>query len=157
LRFARGSSLPTVREARRFRSRSSSLASNRIHASASCVARRTCDGDPRSTIFGVMDPTERFSARADAYAQARPSYPAEVLDVLRTEYGLCRDSVVADLGSGTGIFTRLLLESGALIYAVEPNADMRAEAIRELGTNQRFRSVEGRAEATTLEDASVDL
>src|SRR5262249_46107808 len=62
----------------------------------------------------------------------------------------------------TGIFTSLLLESGATVYAVEPNADMRAEA--ERGTiasldakRARLHLVNGRAEATTLPDASVDL
>jgi SAM-dependent methyltransferase len=102
-----------------------------------------------------MDPTTRFSDRAEVYAQARPSYPQGVLDVL----GLndLRQTTIADLGSGTGIFTRLLLESGATVFAVEPNAEMRAEAERSLGGELRFRSVDGRAEATTLSSASVDL
>ena len=104
-----------------------------------------------------MDPTQRFSARADVYAQARPGYPTEVLDILRMHHGLREGAAVADLGAGTGIFTRLLLESGATVHAVEPNDDMRAEAERTLGGEPRFASVAGRAEATTLEDASVDL
>jgi SAM-dependent methyltransferase len=105
----------------------------------------------------VTDPTERFSDRASDYVKARPSYPSEVLGILRAECGLSERSVVADLGSGTGIFTRLLLESGARVHAVEPNDEMRAAAERELGSNPRFMSVRGRAEATTLAAASVDL
>jgi SAM-dependent methyltransferase len=105
----------------------------------------------------VTDPTERFSDRATDYVRARPSYPSEVLAILGAECGLREQSVVADLGSGTGIFTRLLLESGARVLAVEPNDEMRAAAERELGPNPRFSSVRGRAEATTLPDASVDL
>src|SRR6478672_9476571 len=104
-----------------------------------------------------MDPTKRFSARADVYAKARPSYPREALEILRVEYQLEKETSVADLGAGTGIFTRLLLESGALVYAVEPNADMRGEAERALHDDPRFRSVAGRAEDTTLPDASIDL
>jgi SAM-dependent methyltransferase len=104
-----------------------------------------------------MDPAKRFSARADAYAQARPSYPREALDILRTHFGLGPTTVVADLGSGTGIFTRLLLESGALVHAVEPNAEMRREAERTLANFPRFRSFSGRAEETMLPASSMDL
>lgn len=105
----------------------------------------------------MTDPTERFSDRATDYVKARPAYPNEVLGVLRRECGLSERTVVADLGSGTGIFTRLLLESGARVHAVEPNDEMRAAAERELGTNPRFSSVRGRAELTTLPNASIDL
>lgn len=105
----------------------------------------------------MTDPTERFSDRASDYVKARPSYPSEVLAVLRAECGLGERSVVADLGSGTGIFTRLLLESGARVHAVEPNDEMRAAAERELGANPLFMSVRGRAEATTLPPASIDV
>jgi SAM-dependent methyltransferase len=102
----------------------------------------------------MTDATARFSNRADAYARARPSYPRETLDILRAHHGLKSGTVVADIGSGTGIFTRLLVESGAKVFAVEPNADMRAEAERTLSG---FTSVDARAEATTLESASLDL
>jgi SAM-dependent methyltransferase len=105
----------------------------------------------------MIDPTQRFSARADAYARARPSYPRETIAILEREHGLSRNSVVADLGSGTGIFTALLLTSGATVHAVEPNADMRAEAERTLGGRAGFVSVAGTAEATTLAPSSVDL
>jgi SAM-dependent methyltransferase len=105
----------------------------------------------------VTDPTERFSDRASDYVKARPSYPREVLGVLRSECGLSERSIVADLGSGTGIFTRLLLESGARVHAVEPNDDMRGAAERDLASNPRFTSVRGRAEATTLAPASIDI
>jgi SAM-dependent methyltransferase len=105
----------------------------------------------------MTDPTTRFSDRVDDYARARPSYPRELLALLRAECGLGERSVVADLGSGTGIFTRLLLESGALVHAVEPNDEMRGVAERDLGASSRFRSVRGRAEATTLPPASIDL
>jgi SAM-dependent methyltransferase len=107
-----------------------------------------------------VDPTERFRARADVYAEARPSYPRETIDHLRRDHQLGDGVIVADVGSGTGIWTRLLLDAGATVYAVEPNADMRKKAETLLGASgegSRFRSVDGRAEATTLPDASVDL
>jgi len=104
-----------------------------------------------------MDPTERFSSRAEVYALARPSYPADVFQILREHHGLHAGAAVADLGSGTGIFTRLLLESGARVHAVEPNDDMRAKAELLLGHEPGFSSIAGRAEATSLPDASVEL
>lgn len=64
---------------------------------------------------------------------------------------------MVDLGSGTGIFTRLLLDYGASVLAVEPNADMRAEAERALAGYKGFLSIDGRAEATTLNLAPADL
>jgi SAM-dependent methyltransferase len=105
----------------------------------------------------MTDQTTRFSGRVDDYVKTRPSYPEGVLDVLREECGLGPRAVVCDLGSGTGLFTKLLLETSATVHAVEPNDEMRAAAERMLATAPGFRSVAGRAEATTLPDASVDL
>ncbi|MBA4017631.1 MAG: SAM-dependent methyltransferase [Pirellula sp.] len=101
--------------------------------------------------------TERFSDRVADYVRYRPGYPAETLDVLRDAVGLTSESVVADIGSGTGISTELLLRSGAEVYGVEPNDPMRAAAEAQLSANPRFHSVRGTAEATTLADGSVDI
>lgn len=103
------------------------------------------------------DPTTRFSGRAADYVKTRPSYPKGVLELLHRTCGLDTGQAVADLGSGTGIFTGILLESGATVHGVEPNADMRAAAEAMLGQERGFRSVAGRAEATTLPDGSIDL
>lgn len=103
------------------------------------------------------DPTERFTDRVDSYVASRPGYPAEVLDLVRDQAGLDGPFTVADVGSGTGIFSRLLLERGAVVYAVEPNRPMRTAAESASGAHPRFHSLAGRAEATTLPDASVDL
>jgi SAM-dependent methyltransferase len=80
-----------------------------------------------------------------------------VLDAIEDETARSGPSSIADVGSGTGIFTRLLLERGHTVYAVEPNVPMRSAAERELGADPRFHSIDGKAEATTLADASVDL
>ena len=103
------------------------------------------------------DPTSRFSDRVESYVRARPDYPAEALAVIRSDTGLAGALVVADVGSGTGIFSRRLLDHGHTVYAVEPNAPMREAAEEALSGNPRFHSVAGRAEATTLPDACVDL
>lgn len=102
-----------------------------------------------------MDVTSRFSNRVQDYIRARPGYPPEALDHLCLRMGLGRESAVADIGSGTGILTKPLLERVAVVHAVEPNAPMREAAERLLGGMPGFRSVEGTAESTGLPDASV--
>jgi SAM-dependent methyltransferase len=105
----------------------------------------------------MLNSTQRFSTRVENYIKYRPSYPREVLELLRLRCGLVATAVVADIGSGTGILTELLLETGAEVFAVEPNKEMREAAERLLADYGRFRSVSGTAEATTLPEASVDL
>jgi ubiquinone/menaquinone biosynthesis C-methylase UbiE len=102
-------------------------------------------------------PTERFSSRVENYVRFRPSYPKEVIEVLRTECGLTPNSIVADIASGTGLFTRLLLENNNRVFGVEPNKDMRAAGEHYLASFPKFVSVAGTAECTTLPDRSVDL
>jgi SAM-dependent methyltransferase len=103
------------------------------------------------------DPTKRFSSRVEDYIRYRPSYPPEVISWLATECGLTRQSRIADVGSGTGILTRLFLDFGCEVFAVEPNPEMRSGAERQLAAEPRFHSVDARAESTTLPDASVDF
>ena len=103
-----------------------------------------------------MDNLNLFSDKADNYVKARPSYAPALLDKLE-EYGLKKGSAVADIGSGTGIFTRQLLDKGAKVFAVELNDEMRRKAEISLGENENFISVNASAEATTLEDNSVDF
>jgi len=101
--------------------------------------------------------TSRFSDRVENYVLYRPGYPAEALQALKEECGLAHDQVIADVASGTGIWTRVLLENGNPVFGVEPNAEMRAAGERLLVGFPRFTSVAGTAEATTLADRSVDL
>jgi SAM-dependent methyltransferase len=105
----------------------------------------------------VTAPTERFSTRVDNYARYRPSYPAASIDLLASRCGLAPGTQVADIGSGTGILSELLLERGAQVHAVEPNDAMRGSAEARLGGRPGFRSVRGSAEATTLPAASIEL
>jgi SAM-dependent methyltransferase len=97
--------------------------------------------------------TERFSDLAGAYVAARPSYPVESVDVLIDGLGDPAALAVADLGAGTGISARVIAARGPLVYAIEPNAKMRAAAAPDV----RVKWVDGTAEATTLPDASVDV
>jgi SAM-dependent methyltransferase len=104
----------------------------------------------------TSDPTQRFSGRVEDYAKYRPRYPAALVGTLVREHGLRTTDAVADVGSGTGILAQLFLDAGHVVHAVEPNAEMRTAAELLLAANPRFRSVAGRAEATTLPVASVD-
>jgi SAM-dependent methyltransferase len=101
--------------------------------------------------------TSRFSDRVGNYVRYRPGYPLAVLEELKAECGLAPSHVVADIASGTGIWTRMLLENGNLVFGVEPNAEMRAAGERLLAAFPKFTSVAGTAEATSLADENVDF
>ena len=107
--------------------------------------------------MAVKNSTERFSSRVENYVRYRPGYPAAVVALLEKECGLSSDSTVADIASGTGIFTRLLLEHGNRVFGVEPNPDMRRAGEEFLAAYAKFVSVAGTAEATTLPEHSIDL
>jgi SAM-dependent methyltransferase len=99
----------------------------------------------------MTDHTQRFTNRVAHYAKHRPSYPLAILDLLEAECDLTSASVVADVGSGTGILSELFLENGNRVFGVEPNKGMREAGERRLNRHPRFTSVAGTAEATTLE------
>jgi len=105
----------------------------------------------------VQDPTQRFTSRVENYVRYRPGYPIAVIDLLKSECGLNATSVIADIASGTGIFTRMLLQNGNCVFGVEPNSEMRQAGEEYLSTHTRFTSVPGTAEATTLADHTVDF
>ncbi len=104
-----------------------------------------------------MKSTERFTKRVGDYVRARPSYPAGLIDLLRTECRLPNGGSIADLGSGTGILTAQLLEAGYEVFAVEPNPAMAEAATTALGHLLGFHRVDRPAESTELPDAAVDL
>jgi len=103
------------------------------------------------------DSKQRFSNRVDDYTRYRPGYPPEALQFILDQSNLNANSTVADIGAGTGIFTALLLTSGASVIAVEPNEAMRSAADRHLQSYKNYTSVAGSAEQTGLADQSVDL
>jgi SAM-dependent methyltransferase len=101
--------------------------------------------------------TARFSDRVDDYVRYRPDYPPALLHWLQREHGVRNDWRVADVGAGTGISSKLFLDAGYRVTAVEPNTPMRAAAERWLRTYPTFDAIDGAADATGLPDASVDL
>jgi len=99
-----------------------------------------------------------FSSKVGDYATSRPSYPDGLYEALRDLGALPGvPSVVADLGAGTGLFSRGLLVRGHHVFAVELNAAMRAAADALLHGYEGYRGIAGSAEATTLDDGSVDF
>jgi SAM-dependent methyltransferase len=104
-----------------------------------------------------MQTVERFSNRVANYVRYRPGYPAEMMEFFRDRLGLGAGSVVADIGSGTGLSTRPFLEAGCKVYGVEPNAAMREAAEEFLSGYPEFVSVDGTSSDTTLPDSSVDF
>ncbi len=103
------------------------------------------------------DSTQRFTDRVTDYVKYRPGYPRDVVTFLHATCRLPDGARVADIGAGTGISARLLLDAGHRVVAVEPNQAMRAAADAWLGGFAGYSSVAGTAEATTLDAASVDL
>ncbi|WP_449536373.1 class I SAM-dependent methyltransferase [Ferdinandcohnia sp. Marseille-Q9671] len=104
-----------------------------------------------------MASTDKFTDKAEIYAKYRPSYPNEYIEYVISEANLTKESMIADIGSGTGILSKQLLEKGYTVIGVEPNDDMRTVAEQTLMPGSRYISVKAAAESTTLEDNSIDL
>lgn len=105
----------------------------------------------------MSDTVNRFSNRVENYVKYRPGYPPEVLETFRAEMNLTENSVIADIGSGTGISAKVFLENGNTVFGIEPNAAMREAAEEFLNNFPKFKSIDGTAENTTLSDSSVDF
>ncbi len=99
----------------------------------------------------------RFSGKAENYVKGRPAYSAELLEYMADTIGLTSEKTVADIGAGTGIFSKQLLERGCKVVCIEPNDDMRAAAVTTLEGLENISIIDGTAEDTTLEKSSVDL
>ena len=99
----------------------------------------------------------KFDGKGKIYSMFRPSYPKMFIEYLHSGIGINKSSIIADIGSGTGILSKQLLDVGVKIYAVEPNTDMRNVAEFDLSGCKNFISVNATAENTTLDDNSVDF
>ncbi|MEV6847564.1 methyltransferase domain-containing protein [Actinoplanes sp. NPDC051411] len=90
-----------------------------------------------------------FGEAAGAYERGRPSYPVSAVDWV-VPRGARR---VLDLGAGTGKFTRLLVDAGLDVVAVEPSEQMRDQLTAAVPRAAVF---DGSAERIPLPDADVD-
>ena len=106
-------------------------------------------------VIGLNE--NKFDGMGNIYAKFRPNYPQVFIDYLFANFGITNDSIFADIGAGTGILTKQLLEKKVKVYAVEPNDDMRKVAEANLSSFSNFILVNGTAENTTLADNSIDI
>lgn len=105
----------------------------------------------------VKNSKERFSDRVENYIKYRPGYPADIIPFLVEEINFNSSRIVADIGSGTGILSRLFLENGNFVFGIEPNSEMRNAGQNQLSNYKKFQSVNGSSENTGLENNSIDL
>ena len=100
---------------------------------------------------------QKFDNKGKLYAKGRPGYPNKLFEHLIENNIISNNSTVADIGSGTGLFTVQLSPSVGKIYAVEPNGDMRRVAEERYEEYDNTVSVDGTAENTSLGEKSVDF
>ena len=105
----------------------------------------------------MVEGINRFSSRVENYVKYRPGYPRKVIDLLVSECGLWQDSIVADVGSGTGILAELFLKNGNKVFGIEPNPEMRMAAEQLLAGYASFDSIDVRAETTSLAGNCIDF
>ena len=106
-----------------------------------------------------MESTKRFTDKAKYYHAGRPGYPKEVLTIIKniTNISPKPTSIIADVGSGTGKLSELLLQYGATVLGIEPNKAMREIAELKMKHHGNFISKEGTAESTGIKSSSIDL
>lgn len=105
----------------------------------------------------MIETAARFNGRVEDYERYRTRFPQEVLELMRTHCGLTSTQVIADVGAGTGMLSELFLKNGNAVFAIEPNAQMRGACERLREQYPKLRIVDAAAEATGLDDASVDF
>jgi len=101
--------------------------------------------------------TTRFSDRVEDYIKYRPHYPQQIIEILKANINLDTQSIIADIGSGTGISSALFLNNDNKVFAVEPNREMREAAELIYLNESNFISIDGKAQQTTLQQHSVDI
>jgi SAM-dependent methyltransferase len=107
--------------------------------------------------MGTLNAIDPYTERVMAYARYRWEFAPEAVQAFLASCGLTPEWVVADVGSGTGMVARHLVERARAVLAVEPNAAMRRAAFEGLGHHPSYRAVGASSDATGLGDSSVDL
>ncbi|WP_414044034.1 class I SAM-dependent methyltransferase [Macrococcus sp. EM39E] len=103
-----------------------------------------------------MDSKELFSEKVEQYRNSRPKYSCGLLSDMKEKFEIDEATTIADIGAGTGIFTELLLDLGAKVIAIEPNAAM-VEQLRLALQCKELEIHERPAESTEVESNSVDI
>jgi rfaE bifunctional protein kinase chain/domain len=100
------------------------------------------------------DNTNRFDGLSGVYAESRPGYLDDAVNNILAS--LPEHPIIADIGSGTGKLSKMLLDKNAFVYCVEPNDEMRAVSEKYLKGFNNVRIINGTCDKTTIEDKSVD-
>jgi ubiquinone/menaquinone biosynthesis C-methylase UbiE len=101
----------------------------------------------------LLNPQKRFSGRAAEYAKYRPSYPAVAIARIFEGLNEPETLLIADIGAGTGISSRLLADRGASVIAIDPNPEM----LQAATPHRLIKYRQGTAENTNLPNNFVDL
>lgn len=108
----------------------------------------------------MKETSEIWTGEATNYDRTRPTPPSALLDLLTQLLGTPHPALVVDLGSGTGLSTMIWGERAQRVIGIEPNADMRAQAIRKIGPHpykNQIEYCEGFAHQTSLPDGCADI
>ena len=105
----------------------------------------------------IENSKERFSNRVENYIKYRPGYPEDIVAFLAGEINFNPSWIVADIGSGTGILSRLFLDNGNSVFGIEPNNEMRKAGEKQLSNYKYFKSITGSSENTGLKTNSINL
>ena len=100
---------------------------------------------------------EKFTDKAVGYAKFRPPYARAFYDYLFTKIDVSAKTIIADIGAGTGLFSKGLLDRGCKVVCIEPNVAMRIELENYLGGMSGYKIVDGTAEDTRLPNDSCDM
>lgn len=105
-----------------------------------------------------MNNIKKFSNKSEIYTKYRPSYPVEFIELLEKSVDISDDTIIADVGAGTGILTKQLSDINMKkVYAIEPNNEMRTACKEYCNEAKNVVIINGSAENTTLSDKSVDI
>ena len=108
----------------------------------------------------MTETSEIWTGKASSYDRVRPTPPQDLLNLLTQLIHMPHPSLVVDLGSGSGLSTAIWGERAAMVIGIEPNADMRKEAIRKVEGHPFAAHIEyreGLAHRTGLPDGCADI
>jgi ubiquinone/menaquinone biosynthesis C-methylase UbiE len=110
--------------------------------------------NPRFDLSANVERFQGFAAHYDAY---RPQPPDIILDILTQLARVERPRLVVDLGSGTGLSTRIWAKRAEQVIGVEPSDDMRRQAETHTDSQSNVRYQAGFSTATGLPDNCADI
>src|SRR5260221_6033802 len=108
----------------------------------------------------MRDSSDLWTGKASGYNRVRPTPPPALPDLLMQVIGMSHPALVVDLGSGTGLSTAIWGERAGQVIGIEPNADMRKEAVQNVEGHSSAAHIENRqgfAHQTGLPDGCADI